>query len=406
MTNVNRQASRDKLKTAATPANQVQVIDVSSIGQRIHELRTERSPRLTQQELAERAGLSIDLIQKLEQGRKATARITSLMAIAEALDVDLGALVGRPTRLENPAPQGGILALRRALTPVSEDADPPTSLDIEGQLAQAWRCYWTGSYDRATALLPSLISAARAAGAVNPLADAHRCAASVLVHLGHDDLALLAISRAIDIVEHPLLRAAIQGTRAWVLLNQARPEEAAQVAVAEADHNEPSRRAPTEDVVIWGGLLVTAATAHARAGDNEQAQDLIRVAHGAAIRLGEPSNHFNTAFGEAQVIMQSVDVAVVSGDYTAALDLAERMPAGLPGLPLAARARHATDVAASHTALGHTQAAEQLLIDVERMAPKWMRYQVFPRAVVSELLHGKRPSSKIRTLAERLGVAA
>jgi transcriptional regulator with XRE-family HTH domain len=375
------------------------------IGQRIRELRTERMPALTQEALAERAGVSVDVIRKLEQGRKVSARLPTLASIAEALDVDLSALVGRPRYLESVPADGGLLALRRALTPVSDPAGEPLSLDLPAELAEAWDCYWTGEYDRATAILSPLLDAARTTRNADVLADGMRCAASLLVHLGHDDLALFAIMKAAEVVTEPLLQSAVQGTRAWVLMNQARPGDAATVAVKEADRIEPRRRARNDQIVVWGGLLVTAATAFARAGDDDQAQSLLRDAHGAAVKLGKPSTAFNQPFGEAQTVMQSVDVAVVAGNHVAALERAGRMPAGLPGLPLAARARHMTDVAASHTALGQVDRAEEILLKVERDAPRWMRYQVFPKAVVAELAVGRRPSPRIRQLARRLGVA-
>src|SRR4051812_26588960 len=121
---------------------------MSEIGQRIYELRTERVPRLTQRQLAERAGLSVDLIQKLEQGRKATAKITSLSAIANALDVDLVAILSKPTHLESVPSDGGLLALRRVLTPVDEQAgDPVAREELRGLLVEAWSAYWRGDYD-------------------------------------------------------------------------------------------------------------------------------------------------------------------------------------------------------------------------------------------------------------------
>jgi phosphopantothenoylcysteine decarboxylase len=54
---------------------------------------------LTQEELADRANVSRDLAAKLEQGRRRTARITSLASLAGALDVELSALVRRVTRV-------------------------------------------------------------------------------------------------------------------------------------------------------------------------------------------------------------------------------------------------------------------------------------------------------------------
>src|SRR6266540_5621510 len=76
-----------------------------AIGERIRQLRTQRSPRMTQLALAERAGVSVDLVSKLEQGAKQTASLPSLKAIATALDVDLAALLSDPSRPAAPPPR-------------------------------------------------------------------------------------------------------------------------------------------------------------------------------------------------------------------------------------------------------------------------------------------------------------
>jgi transcriptional regulator with XRE-family HTH domain len=376
---------------------------MSEIGHRIFELRTGRAPRLTQQELAERAGLSVDTVKKLEQGRRA-GTIPTLTAIANALDVDLGAVVGKPTHLESVPAGGGMLALRRALTPVTDEPGEPAPLDeLRASVAQAWAAYWRGDYDLIATFLPAVISDARRTGAADILAEASQIAASTLVHLGHPDLSLVAADRALGAAEDELLRAAITGTRSWVLLNQARPGDAAVIAVREADAMEPRRKAAPAAISMWGNLLVTGATAAARAGDDDEAQDLLRAAHGAAVRLGEDRNDYQTAFGVSQVIMQRVDVAVVAGDYARALDVAREMPKG-NRLPLASRARHKIDLAHAHASLGRYRDAERILLEVEYAAGQWMRYQPFPRAVVGTLLSTKRPSANLRGLAGRLGV--
>ena len=377
---------------------------MSEIGQRIHELRTERVPRLTQHELAERAGVSVDVIQKLEQGRKATARIRTLSAIAAALDVDLASILSKPTHLETVPADGGLLALRRALTPVvDEPGDPAEPEDLRAQVGEAWSAYWSGDYDLLAGFLPGVIGGARGLQSKDLLAEACQIAACTLVHLGHSDLSMVAATQGLDFADDPLLRAAITGTRSWVLLNQARSADAAAIAIAEADEMEPRRRAAKAAISMWGNLLVTGATAAARSGNDPEAQDLLQVAHGAAVRLGEDRNDYQTAFGVSQVVMQRVDVAVVAGDYVRALETAREMPVET-SLPLAARARHQTDLAHAHVALGHATEAEQILLDIERMAPRWMRYQVFPRTVVGELLNARRPTVAVKNLARRLGV--
>lgn len=378
---------------------------MAEIGQRIRELRTERIPRLTQQQLADRAGVSVDVIQKLEQGRKVNARITTLTAIADALDVDLSSLLSKPTHLETIPPDGGLLALRRALTPmVPDQIDEPLGRDeLRGQIDEGWVAYWFGDYDSISGFLPGVIASARAAGSKDLLAEATQIAACTLVHLGHHDLSLTAADTALREAEDPLLHAAVAGTQSWVLLNQARPRDAAAMAIRKADEMEPRRKAQPAEVSLWGNLLVTAATAAARAGDDDEATELLAVAKGAAARLDGPRNDYQTAFGAEQVAMQRVDVAVVAGDYTRALDAAADMPA-VSTLPLAAQARHRTDLAHANAALGRHAEAERLLLEIERMAPRWMRYQVFPKSVVAELLSARRPTATLRGLARRLGV--
>jgi transcriptional regulator with XRE-family HTH domain len=73
---------------------------------------------MTQDDLAAAAGVSTDLIRKLEQGRRHTASIGSLHRIAAALDVDLGELLGREN-LPEAAPDAGVVALREAVADVS-----------------------------------------------------------------------------------------------------------------------------------------------------------------------------------------------------------------------------------------------------------------------------------------------
>lgn len=377
---------------------------MSEIGQRIYELRVERVPRLTQRELAERAGLSIDLIQKLEQGRKATARIPTLAAIAAALDVDLSAILGKPTHLEQVPVHGGLLALRRALTPVvDEPAGEASDDELREQVRDAWAAYWSGDYDLVSGFLPGVIAQARVRPSGDLLAEACQIAACTLVHLGHADLSLVAVDTALRAVEDPMLRAALAGTQSWVLLNQARASDAAATAVREADEIEPRRRSRPAQVSLWGSLLVTAASASARAGQVDVARDLLLVADGAAARLGADRNDFQTAFGRGQVAMQRVDVAVVAGDYVAALDGAAAMPA-TTSLRLAARSRHKVDVAHAHVNLGHFAEAERIMLDVEHAAPRWIRYQIFPKSVVAQLVSRRQPSSVSRGLARRLGV--
>jgi DNA-binding XRE family transcriptional regulator len=67
------------------------------VGRHIRRLRA--AAHLTQAELAAGAGVSLDLIRKLEQEQRYTASVASLHKIARALDVDTGELLSKTTAL-------------------------------------------------------------------------------------------------------------------------------------------------------------------------------------------------------------------------------------------------------------------------------------------------------------------
>ena len=66
------------------------------IGRQIARLRQARG--LTQEKLAERADVSVDVIRRLEQGQRDTARMATLKAIAAALDADISVIIAARQR--------------------------------------------------------------------------------------------------------------------------------------------------------------------------------------------------------------------------------------------------------------------------------------------------------------------
>ena len=86
---------------------------------------------MTQEELADRANVSRDLVAKLEQGQRHTARIASLASFARVLDVELSALLERaPPVLDTEDAE----ALRNART-ASGSSPAPTDVMGEAELS-------------------------------------------------------------------------------------------------------------------------------------------------------------------------------------------------------------------------------------------------------------------------------
>jgi transcriptional regulator with XRE-family HTH domain len=386
----------------------------TTIGARLKRLRREQS--LTQEQLAEAAGVSVDLVAKLEQGRRETARVTSLIALANALDVELSELVGKRPRLDADK-DGRVLAVRDAL--LSPDAladlDPlddgaPPALDVlERTVRGAWNDYWTGQLARLTATVPGLIGEARlAAGEYGPaaadiLAQAYQLAACLLVHLGKDDLALVGAERAIGAAaagSDELRWATMHGTYAWVLLHQGRTELAEQHAVRVADRIEPNvTRDPLPHLTAWGALLLTAvasAAAGERAGEVGEYIGLARV---GAARFEHGDRHdYQVNFGQTQVAMQATHAYAMLRKPDKALK--ESGGVDRADLYEISWGRHLIDVAQAHIDARHHRAAETTLLEAESVSAEWFRHQGPARAMVGELVReATRLSAPLRRLS-------
>ncbi|WP_069161410.1 helix-turn-helix domain-containing protein [Nocardia altamirensis] len=394
-------------------------MDDSSIGVRI---RMFRGKTLTQRQLADQAGVSVDLVRKLEQGGRQTASIASLQKLARALDVDIADLVGKRAGVPSTDPDSGIVAIRRALTPVDDllgetNEDAAVTLD-DGRRAvdYAWGAYWVGRYELLTSILPLGITQLRATvhaarnGSVAPanelLARMYWVTGCTLVHLGQTDPAFLAIRQALAAAQagnDPLLLGTIRGSVAWQLLVQGRYDESRGVAVRAAADLEPAGEVSQAQLSAYGSLVLQGATAAGRAQRVPDALALVEAASEVALRIGSDRRDYETYFGPSQVVMQTVDVNVSSERYPEALAAAKDMPAN-SGLPQSSRARHLTDTAVALTRTGQHQRALDTLLTAERVGgPDWLKYQSLPRHIVSELLdHDRRVP--LRAFARRLGV--
>jgi hypothetical protein len=330
-----------------------------------------------------------------------------------------------------------VLAIRQAITALWEDTEPASAEELAESARYGWACYWTNRFDVLGGLLPAFIADARATAserggpeAYAALSDAYGVAGSMLVHLGHIDLAYLAMARAMAAAERSedeLRHAAITGWMSWLLLHQTGSADGVQdttqrgrrspltqarrLAVEQADRVEPKLgKATPERIAVWGRHLVDAAVAAARDGQASEADNILNLADAAATRLegAGPAVRldYQSPFGQPLVVMQQVDVSVVTDRPSRALKLAKRMPPDAE-LPVASRARHLADVAFAQTALGQDREATDTLLAVERLAPHWVRYQPYPRLIVGELLERERRARTpgLRGLARRLGVA-
>ncbi|MGH3380233.1 MAG: helix-turn-helix domain-containing protein [Actinoallomurus sp.] len=388
----------------------------NTIGDRLRLVRRERN--LTQEELAEEAGVSKEIVAKLEQGRRQSARTTTLMKLSDALDVDLSDLTGKRDRLASDRDGGRVLALRDALISPTilpgidpgDDHDPTPAAELQRAVDAAADVYWRGDFGGLLARLPGLIGEARHAhtaetpGTVRPLALAYDLGASLMVHLGRDDLAALASERAIVAAhggEDELLWATLHATYAWILLHQARLREAEDLAVRMAERIEPSFSGEPARVAAWGNLLMTALAPAAAA--RRPVEDYISLAGAGAERIGRRMAVYHASFGPATVAMQATHAYTVLREPARALDAARRIrPGDIQGI---AHGRHLLDVAQAHADARHRRAAIERLQEARDLSPVWFRHQGIARSLVRDIREEEtRPSPAIRSLARTLAV--
>ncbi|MEU6170366.1 helix-turn-helix domain-containing protein [Streptantibioticus parmotrematis] len=396
------------------------------MGDRIAELRRRRG--LTQEGLAEAAGLSVDVVRKLEQGRRKTARLTSINALARALDTEPSHLVGQPTTFETHQFRSddlpSVLALRQAVSPVSDllggDGDPeehPSIAELQEALRSTEVIRREGRMAEIGALLPQLIRDARAAVHANTgsaaaaansvLAVAYQVAATTLTALGKEDAAFTAIERSLTAIrgcDDPRLETLAASTLSWVFTKQGRLGDAEQVALAQAGKIEPTFRSAPVDLALWGVLLLRGATAAVRQDKRADVRELLNLASGAAASIGQDLLVYATPFGPTNAGIARVNFLVEMEESDEAVRAARAVP-DVGSLPPTWRARFHVDRALAYSDLGNDTAAQRALLTAEADAPEWMRYHSTSRRLVEDLrARARHRDAPVIGLADRLGL--
>ncbi|MFJ9029581.1 helix-turn-helix domain-containing protein [Streptomyces sp. NPDC102274] len=381
---------------------------------------------LTQEQLSERSAVSVDVIRHLEQGRKKSALLPTLHALADALGVELTTLLGDPPG----APSTGegdspaLVAVRRAITPPLFSALPDPS-EAEGlsvsvlrdQIADAWSDYHAAEFDSLMKSFPGIVMDARRlvaadlAGAQAALGKVLQLGGHLAVRLGKTDLALMSLERAIaaaDASSDPLLTPMICNSVAWAYQRQNRLDDATAVALHAAARVERDHLGTAEGVRVWGGLLMSAATSFARRGDYDRADEMMRTAEKAAERVAklpaEEDTRMVSVFSKSSVRIERVRLAVQFGHPEEALRLSKGMRLA-KDTPPSWRTWLLLDVARAHTDVGDAEGAVRTLKALRRVTPTWMQHHTLAVAIVEDLWALPNHPEGLRSLAEFLGVA-
>ncbi|MEU3618838.1 helix-turn-helix domain-containing protein [Streptomyces sp. NPDC006872] len=397
------------------------------LGERLRRLR--RMAGLTQEELAHRSSVSVDVVKKLEQRQRHSAALPTLHGLAGGLGVELTSLLGDPPGVpsngEADPPQ--LVALRRAVMPPLFMPPPdPSGVEkltlplLRKEISAAWTLYHDAEFGALMEVLPGIVNDARFASSVGSsaqraegqaaLGKSLQLAGHLAIRLGKLDLALSALERAMNAASEssdPLLGAMVTNSVAWNYQRQNRLGDAEHVAVYAADRIENESVSTAEGVRVWGGLVMSAATSAARSGDYDKASDMMQTAEDATKRLAKlpppVDGKMVSVFSRSSVRIERVRLAVQHGRPEEALTLAKGMR--LSGdTPPSWRTWLLLDVARAHTDLGNAEGAVKALTRLRDIAPAWMRHHTLAVAIVTDLWATSNRPPGLRKLAEFLGV--
>lgn len=402
------------------------------IGERLGRIRRRRG--ITQDELAERSGVNVSSIRKLEQGGRATASLETLNKLARALAVTTSDLFRPVPRFDTVPAQDSVrddlLILRQVLTgprsipgiTFDHNDEFPSVSELRSSLNVATDMFHRDQYVEVARAIPLLLTEARLAAeelsgeegeaALAVLAQAYQVAGSVLTHLRKEDLALHALDLSLDAAEargDAILSASAVVAECWVFIRQGRFREAQELAFATAEAIEPSfSKSSRVHISTWGWLLLRAAAAAVRDAKADEAEEAMRQARAGAELIGRDRIEYHeywSTFGPSTVAMKAVEVAVIGGKPDRALVLANEVPPG--GRPTSNnRNRFLLDKANAYAEQRKYGEALTEVLNIMATSPDWLKYQHYAQRITRKIMSGRKRglTPELRGLADFLSV--
>jgi transcriptional regulator with XRE-family HTH domain len=401
----------------------VEQLDDLTVGQRVARCRKARG--MSQEVLAHLLGRSPSWLTKVERGERQLDRMSLMVEIARALEVDLTEITGQPYRpITGGTTHATVPALRRVLLSYDgHDGDPslPDGVDpipvLRARLHAVNELRHDAAYDRLGDCLPAVLEDIHRAcvtlqghdreQALELLVDGCHCARSMLRMLGYVDLAWIAVKRAGQAAARlgdPLLQAANVWNRVEVLFATGAASTGVELALAAIDELDADLgTAPPEHLSLLGIMHLKAAWGSAYVGDERQARIHALEAEQAAALIGGDRNDFGTVFGPTNLTIHRIGLAMELGDAPEALRLAASIdPRAVPYRER--RARLHLDLARAHAQFRRQDLAIGLLLESERAAPNYLRNHPVAREIVTGMMHRPRATSTdLRALAVKVG---
>jgi transcriptional regulator with XRE-family HTH domain len=368
---------------------------------------------MSQQLFADRLGKSKSWVDKVERGVRRLDRFSTIAEIAEVLQVDVQALMGRdPVRRPesvNCIDQVEVAEIRAALERydrisafyVTAPVSPPVS-ELRKSVDHAWMTFQRSRYGVLARSLPQLIRDAQAADAASNddtrcetsylLAEVYQIASSTLRKMGEHDLAWLAADRATMVCQRAgdeLLAALATAGVASALAALGRIRPALEITVNIANQVAPRDGvdATPQRLSVYGMVLLQGALAAARLGDSATVRDLLAAADEAAKQVGGDENFYWTSFGPTNVAFHRVAAEVELGDGSRALQAHDEIdPLELSAMLPERRASHLLDLARAYAQIGDLPRAGETLVEADRLAPSEVRCRPIAHELASDLV--------------------
>ncbi|OQO90036.1 transcriptional regulator [Saccharomonospora piscinae] len=375
------------------------------IGTSIRRLRRWRG--LTLEQAAGLAGITKGYLSKIENGRVAVDRRSTLVAIADALRVSLVDITGDGLEIRDPDADSTVPAIRTALLDSDFDDSPPrgelSALLADTQLVAAMR--QANEMAETGRRLPPLITAlhthARHAEALRALVSVAHTTSLLVKGLGAPDLAWIAADRGHEAAQrlgepHWIALAAFARTQAHSGLGAHRR--------AGALARQALEIAPDDAVDVRGALTLTTAFVDSVVGDDPAAA--LDEAEGLAGHVADGNRH-HLLFTPANVVLWRMSTALEQGDYASAATLAESIhPSDLE--INSRRTTYFIDYARALWGLRRPdEQVVELLKQAERIGPVRARSNAFVREIVFTMVERSRQQAvarEARGLASRMGL--
>jgi transcriptional regulator with XRE-family HTH domain len=376
---------------------------------------------LTQWHLADRAGVSVSLLRKVEQGNK-PASPALVACVAKALHVDRTDLTGQPYRTgvrKEDAVHELVPDIRRELVayrlPPDDDLPRPKLRQLRADVAEASQHRHRVDLFGLGARLPGVLRDLRAASfayggafreqVMRLWAETYYGTRQFLFKLGHNDLAAQVADRyewAAAQSGDPLA-VALAGVFQAGELDGAGDWRSARAVMAST---LAGLRPPTgpEALSVLGFLHLMSAYMAAHAGDEADVWAHHAEAEQIADRLGADRDDYRLAFGPTNVAIWGTALGVELMDGATAIERSRRVRL-TRNTPPERAGHHFIDLARGQLLFGDRRGAIASLHTARSIAPQQTRYSPEARDTVHALAAAERRSTdSLRGLAAWMGL--